>query len=257
MRLDTVGLACLFCSALSPAQTPNGATSALPTFDVAAIKLSKTDGKPSIRVFPGGRTVATNATLKYLIGFAYGVRDYQIIGGSKWVDSTEYDVAANPTVAFQPSFSTRDYAMKMMQSLLEDRFRLTVRRTQQQLPVYLLTVGKDGLKLKDRPKPENPLDMRMSGGRGLMTGTGMPIKIVIESLSSILARPVNDGTGLTGYYDFRLEWNPDDLDVSVTPDHTGPSLFTAIQDQLGLKLESRRGPVEVLSIDTASQPSEN
>jgi uncharacterized protein (TIGR03435 family) len=247
----------LACSAVMFAQPPV-ASELKPVFEVASVKRSKTTGKPSLRVFPGGRTVATNATLKFLIGLAYNVRDYQITGGAKWIESTEYDIDAKPAVAFQPSYSTREYAMRMQQALLEERFKLSIRRTSKELPLYVLTPGKDGPKLKAREKPEKPSDMKMSGGKGLMIGQGLPIAIIVESLSEVLERPVSDATGLTGYYDFRLDWMPDEVDAT-TPrsDSTGPSLFTAVQEQLGLKLEPRKGPVDVLAIETAMQPSEN
>lgn len=257
MRYATIARISLGYSALLLAQTPPGAESSRPTFEVASIKLSKTTGKPSLRAFPGGRTIATNATLKLLIQLAYGVQDYQIAGGPKWIDSTAYDIDAKPAVAFRPSLDTREYARKMQQTLLEDRFRLSVRRTTRELPLYVLTVSKTGSGLKERPKPENPTDMKMSGGKGLMIGQGLPIKIVTESLSEVLGRRVTDQTGLTGYYDFRLEWMPDEIDAAPHSDSTRPSLFTALQEQLGLKLEARRGPVEVLYIESASEPSAN
>lgn len=222
-----------------------------PVFEVASIKPSTEGGKPSLRALPGGRTVASNATLKLLIELAYNVREYQITGGPKWIDSTGYDIEAKPAVAFRPSYDTRAYAMRMMQALLEGRFKLGIRRESRELPVYVLVVGKDGSKLKERKEPENPLDMRMSGGKGLMIAQGIPMPILIESLSSLLGRAVHDETDLKGYYDFRLAWTPDDADTA------GPSIFTAVQEQLGLKLEARKGQVEMLVIESATQPSGN
>jgi hypothetical protein len=129
------------CAASLSAQTPGPIFDARPTFEVASVKPSKTSGKPSLRVFPGGRTVGTNATLKLLIQLAYGVQDYQIAGGPKWIDSNEYDIDAKPAVAFQPSLDTREYARRMQQTLLEDRFGLSVSRTTRELPLYVLTVA--------------------------------------------------------------------------------------------------------------------
>lgn len=257
MSYTAAALICFFWTASVCAQTPPSTESAKPSFEVASIKPSKTSGKPSLRVFPGGRTVATNATLKYLIGLAYGVRDYQIIGGPQWIDSAEYDIEAKPPEAFQPSLSTRTYAMKTLQSLLEDRFQLTILRTTKELPLYTLTVSKSGSKMKERTQPENPSDMKMTGGRGLMVGQGLPIEIVVESLSSVLGRPVKDATGLRGFYDFRLQWTPDDIDPNSTGADGGPSLFAALQEQLGLRLEAGRGPVDAFTVESAMQPSEN
>ena len=227
-------------AAASLAQTQPAAQNE-PVFEVASIKPARPGGKPSLRAYPGGRTVATNATLKYLITLAYNVRDYQITGGPGWIASKEYDIEAKPMVAFQPSYDTRAYAMKMLQALLEDRFKLTI-----------------SFRLKERPAPQRPSDMRMSGGKGLMIGQGVPISILAESLAGLLGRPVTDATGLKGYYDFRLVWAPDETNAGEPPaDRTGPSIFTAIQEQLGLKVEARKGPVEILVIENAAQPSEN
>jgi uncharacterized protein (TIGR03435 family) len=127
------------------------------------------------------------------------------------MDSVHYDIDAKPSTPFQPTYDTRPYAMQMVQKLLEDRFQLSIQRTSKDLPLYVLSIGEDGAKLKAREKAENPSDMKMSGGKGLMIGQDVPM----------------------------------------------PSIFTAIQEQLGLKLEARRGLVEVLVIESATQPSEN
>jgi len=244
------------CAASSSAQTPaTGETK--PAFEVASVKPSKTSGKANLRAFPGGRTVGTNITLKHLIELAYNVREYQVTGGPKWIDSTEYDIETKPAAAFTPSYETRAYNMKMLQALLEDRFKLAIRQTFRELPVYVLLVGKDGSKLKSRDKPEAPSDMRMTGGRGLIIAQSVPMAIVTESLSEVLGRPVNDATGLKGYYDLRLEWAPVDADADTSPDTAGPSIFTAVQEQLGLKLDAQEGPVEIFVIENAAQPSGN
>ena len=144
----------------------------------------------------------------------------------------------------------------MLQALLEERFQLTIRHELRDLPVYVLLVGTDGSKLKAGEKPDSPSDMRMSGGKGLMIGQGLPMAIVIESLSEILGRPVTDATALKGYYDFRLEWTLEESDAA-TPNNGGPPVFTAVREQLGLKLEARKGPVDVLVIESAVPPSGN
>src|ERR1700722_16425056 len=147
-----------FCTASALAQAP-AIQQYGPAFEVASIKPSKASGKPSLRALPGGRTVGANATLKLLIELAYNVREYQITGGPKWIDSTEYDIEAKPAAAFTPSYDTRAWSMKMLQALLEERFKLAIRHEPRELPVYVLVEGKEGSKLKARAKPESPSDM--------------------------------------------------------------------------------------------------
>jgi uncharacterized protein (TIGR03435 family) len=226
-----------------------------PTFEVASIKPNQTGERPSMTASTGGMLRATNETLKYLIEWAYNVQDYQISGGPKWIDSAGYDIVAKPEHAYTPSQETIGYGRQLVQSLLEDRFKLTLRRTTKELPVYALVPGKDGPKLSGREKPANPTDARMSGGRGLMVGQRVMMWLLVQSLSSVVGRPVADETGLKQYYDFRLEWTPDEPTGALGDGR--PSIFTALQEQLGLKLEARKGPVEVLVIDHVESPSEN
>ena len=236
-----------------------------PTFEVVSIKPNQTGERPSMAASTGGMLRATNETLKYLVEWAYNVQDYQISGGPKWIDSTGYDIVAKPEHAYTPSQETIGYGRQLVQTLLEDRFKLVLQRTTKELPMYVLVVGKGGPELSEREKPVRPTDARMSVGRGLMVGQRMLMPLVVQSLSSVLGRPVADETGLKGYYDFRLEWTPDEPagppgdsgNTLTPPGRSGPSIFTALQEQLGLKLEARKGPVEVLVIDYVENPSEN
>jgi uncharacterized protein (TIGR03435 family) len=249
-------------TALAQAQTP--VLNPRPTFEVASIKPNQTGERPSITASTGGTLRATNETLKYLIEWAYNIQDYQISGGPKWIDTAGYDIVAKPEHTYTPSQETIGYSRQLVQSLLEDRFKLVLQRTTKEVPVYTLVVGKDGPKLSEREKPANPTDARMSGGRGLMVGRGVMMWLVVQRLSSVVGRPVVDETGLRQYYDFRLEWTPDeptgapgDGGNALSSDHSGPSILTALQEQLGLKLETRKGPVDVLVIDHVESPSEN
>jgi uncharacterized protein (TIGR03435 family) len=189
----------------------------------------------------------------------------------------------------------QDRSKRMLQALLADRFKLTLHRETKELPVYALVVAKNGPKLQaataDELAPPDPKEAHvrldspkgpMPKGRGLLmrpgqlSGTAAPIAILAETLSNQpeLGRTVLDKTGLQGYYDFTLKWTPDERQGqmfrgpgdgakegpgsdSAPPPDSGPSLFTAIQEQLGLKLESQKGPVEILIIDGAERPSEN
>jgi uncharacterized protein (TIGR03435 family) len=222
-----------------------------PVLEVASIKQTQTGARPGVRAMPGGHTTFTNETLKDLIQWAYNVQDYQISGGPKWVDTVHYDIDAKPERALTPSMDTLADFREMMQALLSERFHLEIQRSAKELPVYALVIGKGGTKLIDRGKPEKPTGMRMSGGAGRMTGQQIQVVLIAQSLGTVLGRPVENETGLNGYYDFTLEWTPEGTDGN------GPSIFTALQEQLGLRLETRRGMVEMLTIGRTERPSEN
>ena len=249
---------------------------------------------------------ANNVNLEMLLSTAYGVQNFQIMGTPDWGKSERYDIDAKMDEATaealkKMSQDDRNAArQKMLQALLAERFGLTVHRDTKELPIYSLVVGKNGSKLTES-KPEAPADpngppggpsvsksadgrgipalggrggMIMSFGRGgagvmSMSANGVPISNLVRSLSGQLGRPVYDKTGLTGNYDFKLEWSRDDS-VSLPshdggggdgpapaapPDASGPSLTTAVQEQLGLKLESTKGPVDVLVVDSVEQPT--
>jgi uncharacterized protein (TIGR03435 family) len=242
------------------AQEPNR-----PAFEIASIRPNSSGVRTGCcRVQPGGRLVATGATLKNLMQWAYGVQDYQISGGPTWLDSTGYDILAEPEHATNPTMDNRDYFGRMVQSLLADRFRLTLRRETKELPIYALVVAKNGAKLRALEKPQNATDTRLHGEKGQLIAEKVTMGLLArEVLSNALGRPVIDKTGLTAYYDFKLEWAPDEGVPApngtreIGGDRIGPTLFTAIQEQLGLKLESTKGPVEVLVIDHAEKPDAN
>jgi uncharacterized protein (TIGR03435 family) len=238
-----------------------------PAFEVASIK----PGDPDSQVFrigslPGGRFAANNASLKMLIQTAYDVRGHQISGGPNWLDSAKFDIDAKPDSAtpIPPGPAGGPQMRLMIQSLLEDRFRLKVHRESREEPVYELVVAKGGPKLQPATDSLKQQQRGMRMGRGQLTGTAAPVSILVAQLSQQLGRSVIDKTGLAGQYDFELKWTPEigqsqsgPTDAVPAPDLTGASLFTAIQEQLGLKLESTKGPVEVLVIDSAEKPSEN
>jgi bla regulator protein blaR1 len=247
------------CGALG--QTPAAVgNAAAPKFEVASIK----PADPSARGFriqtaPGGRYIATGVTVKFLIAQAYGVRDFQISGGPGWIDSLGYEINAKA----ESGTESKPGEMGMrLQGLLADRFQLKLTRETKELPIYALVIAKGGSKLK-----ENSTEGGMSMGRGKLTGTGMVIGSVVNALSQQLGRTVVDKTGLTGNYDFKLEWTPDlgqqqpgakEIGGTETaPPDSGPTIFTALQEQLGLKLESTKGPVEILVIDRVEKPTEN
>jgi uncharacterized protein (TIGR03435 family) len=258
-----------FFSALATGQTVDH-----PEFEVASVKPAAphADGM-WIRSTPGGRVTVTNMTLKQLIVSAWQVLPSQISGGPQWVDSARYDISAKAEKPFEEG-----ELPLMIQSLLTDRFQLLIRHEMKELPTYALVLANKGGKLGSGlteskpgsctpadaskppppPKPGKPPTLGCGGVairvRGL-AGESIPISRFAWLLARVLGRPVIDRTGLTGYFDVNLEWTADD--IQAASDGTGPSIFTAVQDQLGLKLESQKGPVEILVVERAERPSEN
>jgi bla regulator protein blaR1 len=261
-----------------------GQPAAPSTFDVASIKPSNGDEhRVSIQLQPGGGLRTTGTTLKMLLTIAYDVRDFQISGGPGWINSDRFDIVAkserssepedaltNPRKLTDDQFKTVQEQMRQkLQALLADRFQLTLHHETREQPVYALVVGKNGSKLQEAKEADGPRGLRM--GRGQLTGSAAPLQLLVNSLSNQLGRPVIDRTGLNGKYDFKLEWTPDPgqsggpfggppppgVDAPPPPDPNGPSVFTAVQEQLGLRLESQKGPVDMLVIDRVEKPSEN
>jgi uncharacterized protein (TIGR03435 family) len=239
-------------------------------FEAASIKPSASAAMGNVRVgiemMPGGRISMSGATVKLLIQQAYGVRDFQIVGGPPWLGSERYDITAKPE-----SSATDDQVKVMIQALLADRFKLIFHRETKELPTYALVVAKGGPKLKESEVAGGSGQgrggqMRMMG-RGHFDAQGVPISNLATQLSNALGRSVIDKTGLHGNYDYKLEWTPDEAqggpmkgpggESAAPADNPGASIFTALQDQLGLKLESTKGPVEILVIEKAEKASEN
>jgi uncharacterized protein (TIGR03435 family) len=238
-------------------------------FEAASIKPGAPAAMGNVRVgmemMPGGRISMSGVTVKLLIQQAYGVKDFQIVGGPPWLGSERYDITAKPAEA-----ATEDQVKVMIQALLKDRFQLQFRRETKELPTYALVVAKGGPKLKESEvaagSGQGRGQLRMMG-RGHFDAQGVPISNLATQLSNALGRSVIDKTGLQGNYDYKLEWTPDEGqggpmrgpggESSAPADNPGASIFTALQDQLGLKLESTKGPVEILVIEKAEKASEN
>lgn len=221
-----------------------------------------------MRNTPGGRLTMTNTTLKNLITNAYEVRFFQVTGGPPWVESAKFDIEAKG----EGGSKQKDFA-PMLQALLEERFQLVVRRETKDMPIYELVLarkdGKLGPQMKETachpydpehpPPPIEPGGMPSScgggyTGQGRMRFSGAEVAKLALNLSRIGERVVIDKTGLTGQYDIEMDWTPDNRRAD---DNAGPSIFTALQEQLGLKLESARGPVEMIVIERAERPTEN
>ena len=260
MRNRVVGVVAAALPAVIWAQTP----AARSQFEVASIKRNMT-GDLSRGMRPGiGRLSISNMTVKDLLTVAFQVRDFQISGGPSWIDSEHYDIEAKADANAPP----KQIAEPMLQALLEDRFKLKVHRETKELPIYVLTVAKNGLKIqpakegscitREPGKPAEPghrqsdfCGYRMVGG-GRLDATHTSMADLATIFSAVLGRTVVDKTALTEAFDVQLRFAPEDA-----LDANNPSIFTAVQEQLGLRLESGKGPVEVLVIDQVERPSEN
>jgi bla regulator protein blaR1 len=269
------------------AQSQDQNTSAIPrAYENISIKSSPINPDKSVRAMVSilsgpDRFKTTNFTLHALTGRAYEVEDDQVSGGPSWVNSERYDIEAkiDKSVAddlqkLSPDQRFRE-RKRMLQALLTDRFKLTLHRETKELPVYELIVASSGSKLQEaKPGETYPNGIKDLSGRatagliktgpGEITGQGVPIASLVRQFTQQLGRIVVDKTGLTGTYDFTIKWPPVESQATIgghqgtpSPEGSESPIFTAIQDQLGLKLESQIAPVEVLVIDHAEQPTQN
>jgi uncharacterized protein (TIGR03435 family) len=234
------------------AQTP-------PKFEVVAIHRNLNGSlNTQLNVSEAGRFAATNASLKTLIRNAYGLLSFQLAGEPPWLDTETYDIQAKVN---SPGQIPQDQLKLLLQSLLADRFRLRVHWETREGTVYALYTDKGGPKFKENPGPRTDnMNTSKSPGHARMTGTAASMSILASNLGNQLGRFAVDKTGLTGAWDFTVEWDPDLTSQQAsdqTSDPAGPSLFTALRDQLGLRLEAQKGMVEVLVIDHAERASDN
>jgi uncharacterized protein (TIGR03435 family) len=287
-------LACAVSSHLlaqAPAPRPDSGVAAPgPTFEVASVRPNKS-GEPFVRlgIQPGGRYTATNVPLRLLIRNAYQLQDSQIIGAPGWVDSDRFDIVAKAEgdVPLSGPGGPPGPIQFMLRALLAERFNLKMHSEQRELPIYALVLaradGKLGPQLRPAaadcaalvaarrggappapPQPGERLPCGMRIGPGQLTGGSLPLSLFANTISPFVQRVVVDRTGLSGNFDFELSWTPDQVPQGPPPpgapqqpsiDPGGPSILTAVQEQLGLKLDSTRGPVEVFVIDNVTQPT--
>jgi uncharacterized protein (TIGR03435 family) len=228
-------------------------------FEVASIKPSSPDSATETHRYPGGRFTASGVTVKALIQRAWNVKSFQVSGGPAWVNSQRYDISAKAAI---DGNINGDQLMPLIQALLVERFHLRIHRETRELPIYSLVVGKSGPRLQATTAATGS---SWSKTPGHLTGQKVSMEMfATDLLEAQLDRVVTDHTGIKGEFDVRLTWAPVDTDITAndadrpsSASSDGPSLFTAIQEQLGLKLESTRGPVEVLVIESIEKPSEN
>lgn len=247
-----------------------GAAPARPAFAVASVKPTDQSLRQYIdmRVLPGGTVTATAVTLKFLITVAYGVQAVQVSGGPGWIDTAKFDILAKPPDGENPQ------VLPMLQSLLEDRFKLVVRHDAKELSVYELKpikAGQLGPKLKPAEPgacPATPPGENIPCGGfvqepGHLYGHKATFSALAKPLAGIVGRPVVDKTGVATEFDLTLAWMPDaalggGADAGRPPQNSDlPSIFTAVQEQLGLKLDAAKESTEVLVIERAEKPSEN
>jgi uncharacterized protein (TIGR03435 family) len=261
------GLAGLMGFALSAAGQPvAGQTGAAPAFAVSAIKASgpASGNGMSIRFLPGGRFAARNVTLRVLVKIAYDLDDDQLSGGPAWTAFKRFDVDAKPDgPASDENNMTaperQQYREALLQGLLHDRFQLKLHGDTKEMSIYVLDVGKDGPKVKEALG--TAIGPPIKGRAGSMVATGASMADLANELKERAGRPVEDMTGLHGRYDFKLDWTPDALApvaaAASDAGDSGPDLFTAIQQQLGLKLDSRKRMAAYEVIENVQLPTEN
>lgn len=236
-----------------------------PRYEVASIKPNTDDDlRFTFRIEPDGTVAATGITLRRLMMTAYNVQGFRIVGGPGWVASRRWDLQAKHDGVTSP-----DQIRQMLRTLLEERFQLRSHSESRKLPLYELIVDRKGAKLRAAGNSQTEPTIQVAAGSIRLTNA-TPATFASQ-LSYALGQPVINKTNLSGRYDFNLEWTPEPgedggpttaglppgtrEDPASTPD--GPSIFTAIREQLGLRLQSGRGPVEVVAIDGVQMPTAN
>jgi uncharacterized protein (TIGR03435 family) len=216
-------------------------------FEVASIKPNQSGGGGSSIRPSAGRITMENDSLRKITLWAYGIpddREYALIGPD-WLATERFDIQAT-----FPADTPPEQVRLMTQALLAERFKLALHRESRQMPIYVLVVGKGGPKIH----PVEDGQGRTSGGRGRLEAAKITIQKLADLLARLTGQQVVNETGLKGVFDFTLEWSPDETQ-KMSPDEvaaagsTGPSIYSALQEQLGLKLEGRKGPVDVLVVD--------
>jgi uncharacterized protein (TIGR03435 family) len=247
-----------------PAKIPPMAADANPGIEVATIRPSKPDEQSRVITVRGRELVIIGFTVNNMVKFAYRLQDKQILSGPEWMSTERFDVNAQPD---QPGMPNDRQLRSMLQKLLADRFQLKSHSDQKEMSAYVLTVGKDGPKLTRNSENPEGLPGLFFGPLGTLHIANATMDDIAQLMqSAVLDRPVVNRTGLEGRWDGILKWTPDEsqfagLGVKVPPPSDAadapPPLFTAIQEQLDLKLEAQKTAVPVLAIDHIEHPSPN
>ena len=294
VSISAVALAALLlCAAPARSQeAPAQSTSPVPAFEITSVKRDTSEATPVRLASPDiSRFTATNVSAKSLIQFAYDVRNFQLSGGPSWIDTEKFDVdgKVEDSLAQQlralPQTEQQNQVRKMLQALLVERFKLKIRHETKDLPIFALVVAKSGPKLHEVPPPDPQTsapvpDLPHPGapdlppgeveffiftdGKAMFSAKAATIANLARMLAVPTGRHVDDRTALHGAYDFNLSYTMDSSLGTVylrTPDAppqpAGTSIFTAVQEQLGLKLESAKGPVDTIVIDDIQEPTPN
>ncbi len=232
-------------SALAMALQVSNFAAQVSSFEVASVKTVNPPAGPHVvsLIISHGRLNIEAAELRQIVGLAYAVQRVRVLGGPGWADSDQFDIAAKA----ESADATRDEIRSMLQTLLAERFKLTVHRETKEAAAYSLVLAKSGSQLKAAaPDRKGTMaDTVGASGEQQTVFESTSLRVLVNMLANTLGSPVVDKTGLDGLYDYTFEW----------PD-AGSSLFASV-DQLGLRLEARKEPVEVLVMDRAEHPSAN
>lgn len=251
-----------------PAQTPTPSVR-IPSYDVVSIKPNKTASTNDDISIYDSTFDGINVSLKMLILSAYGLKQGQLVGLPPWGYSARFDVSAKIVDPDKKAIEalTPEQFRSMQQPILTDRFHLTFHHELKMLPVFELVVAKGGPKFKTITAAERASDQGVNGVHagdtneqtnshgGTLTATGVPLSVLIAQLSTRVDRIVVDKTGLTGEYNLQLTWSPEDAGPQAAD--APPDIFTALQEQLGLKLQPAKGEIETFVVDHVDMPSEN
>jgi uncharacterized protein (TIGR03435 family) len=246
-----------------PPRLPPMDANASPGIEVATIKPTKPDEQRFMLMFRGGRFQTTNVSLSKLLAFSYGVQEKQLVGLPPWAETDKYDIDAKPDMDGAPN---KKQFQGMVQKLIADRFGLIFHHDKKELSVYVLSVAKTGAKLTKTESQEGHPGFGLRGLGAITVHDASMSDFAAMMQETVMDRPVIDQTGLAGRYDFALNWTPDDsqfggMAAKLPPptDNTNPppNLYTAIQEQIGLKLDATKAPTDVMVIDHVEKPSEN
>lgn len=256
-------IACGYLRVSAQVTPPPAANSSTPDYDVATVKVNNT-ASGSIHVSIRDDTLqATNVQLASLIEVAFDIRRDQVIGLPHWAQVDHYDIIAKVVDmdAQQLRGLSGDQRKAMLQHLLEQRFHLQTHVETRTLPLLELSMAKEGIKFTEWQKPSDDKDQSkgsMNVNNEEMTATGVQMESLVRFLSSMTHMPVVDKTGLKGAYNLHLKWQREEEGQSSgLHDQALPTIYAALPEQLGLKLESGKGPVKVLVVDHIEQPIEN